>query len=234
MTSGVLGKFGTGNRLLLAIAAPIEFKAVLEGLSQPASILPTPWKVFPVGRWDLLLTCVSKTNAAGAVGMHLDPQKHDAVISLGIAGAYPSAHPLPIGSAVAATTSILADEGIATPTSFKPCASVGFPLAPGDRDDVPAHPGLLELVTPLVDATGPIACVSSCAGTDELATSRSRDLGAVAECMEGAAVGVVAARQGVPFLELRTISNTTGTRERQIWDFPRSLQRLRDLVAAMS
>ena len=67
---------------------------------------------------------------------------------------------------------------------------------------------------------------------------------AVAEAMEGAAVGFTARRLGLAtgsapaFAELRVISNTTGDRSRQVWDLPRALSRLEQLgsqlLAALS
>lgn len=37
--------------------------------------------------------------------------------------------------------------------------------------------------------------------------------------MEGAAVLLAAHRLGIPAAEIRVISNTTGDRDRQVWDF---------------
>jgi futalosine hydrolase len=57
-----------------------------------------------------------------------------------------------------------------------------------------------------------MATVSVCAGTDRLVAERARQ-GALAESMEGAAVAFAAARQGVPFVEVRGISNLCGPRD---------------------
>lgn len=233
MTSGVLEKFGTGNRFLVAIAAPIEFKSVLKGLGRPLDQTPPPWQPVAIGPWDLLLTGVSKSNAAGAVAMHLDPQKHAAVLSIGIAGAYPAAAPLPLGSALVGTRSVMADDGVIASTGFTTCAKLGFPLGLSGSDTFEVDAALLALLRPLMEAEGPIATVSGCAGTDALAHERAERTGAVAEGMEGAAVGLVAARRGVAFVEIRTISNTTGERAGQRWNIPLALSRLTRLVAAL-
>ena len=48
-----------------------------------------------------------------------------------------------------------------------------------------------------------------------------------------AAVLHAAGLQGVPALELRIISNTTGARDRQVWNLDLALDRLADLVGLL-
>ncbi len=238
MTTGVLETFGDPRRrLLAAVAAPIEMRAVLEGLGRPDLQMPTPWVPVAVGRWDLLLTGVSKSNAAGTVARTLRCDVHAAVFSLGIAGVYPNHPTLTLGQAVAGTLSILADDGVMTPTGFVSCADLGFPLFrdadESGADAAPADGELLNRAAPLVEATGVIATVSTCSGTNELSQRLAAQTAAVAEGMEGAAVGLVARRTEVPFLELRTISNTTGDRAAQVWNIRGALARLTELVARL-
>jgi nucleoside phosphorylase len=57
--------------------------------------------------------------------------------------------------------------------------------------------------------------------------------GALAEAMEGAAVGMVAARLGVAFAEVRVISNNTGDRGGQAWDLPGALAGLTRLIGRL-
>ena len=90
---------------------------------------------------------------------------------------------------------------------------------------------LLERLGPLF-AEGPIATVATCSGTDEAAAEVARRTGAVAEAMEGAAVVHAARRLGVPAIELRAVSNTTGRRDRQVWDLPTAMTALGEGVAA--
>jgi futalosine hydrolase len=58
--------------------------------------------------------------------------------------------------------------------------------------------------------------------------------GAVAEAMEGAAVGLVAHRLGIPFGEVRIISNTTGDRNLQRWDMKRALASLSEVIGLLA
>ncbi len=219
---------------LLVVAAPAEAAAVLDGLDSQAGTM-AEWESQAVGEGlDLLTTGVGKANAAAAVGIALRSRTYSGVINLGIAGALPAASPLELGSAIAATRSVYADEGLTMPDgSFVGCAEMGFPLGPFDDMGVQADRELLGLVTPLVVRDAPIATVSTCSGTDALARTVVERTGAAAEAMEGAAVGHVASRLGVPFLELRVISNTTGDRGSQVWAVSQALGALGELAAGV-
>lgn len=203
---------------LLAVAAPVEARAVLRALGADPEPADRQWTLHEISdRFHLLITGISKANAAGAVARFADPARHRAIVSAGIAGILPGSG-VRIGQAIAATASVYADEGLATPDGFLDCAQMGFPLGGFPGSAVPADEGVLSVLRPLADAAGPVATVSTCSGTDALAEQTRRRTGALAEAMEGAAVGQVAHRLGIPFGELRVLSNTTGDRARQVWD----------------
>ncbi len=178
------------------------------------------------------MTGISKANAAGAVARVIDPREHGAVLSLGVAGALPGSD-LNIADVVLSELSVFADEGLQVPEGFRDCAAMGYPLGPGGGSSAPMDGELLQALRPLADAAGPIATVSTCSGTDERARSVRGRTRAVAEAMEGAAVGLVAERVAVRFGEVRVISNTTGDRDRQVWDLPRALEALTRLIGRL-
>lgn len=192
---------------------------------------PPCWTLSPCGPNIALAMCgIGKANAAGAAGAllaRLDGPR--VLISLGVAGALPGSPAAP-GQVVMASGSIFADEGAQTDAGFLTCDDLGFPLGP-PQGRVAPDPALADRLRSLADHEGEIATVSTCAGTDHLA--RRRGQRAIAEAMEGAAVGLVAWRLGVPFAELRVISNTTGARERQIWDLEVALARLGALAGPL-
>ena len=68
---------------------------------------------------------------------------------------------------------------------------------------------------------------------DELAAEIRGRTGAIAEGMEGAACGLVAARTGVRFAELRVISNRTGRRDQQGWNLDGAFKRLGEILGPM-
>ncbi len=226
----------------------MEAEAVLRGLGVRAAP-PAAWEPtrLPVGAGlTLIVTGVGKSNAAGATALALARDRAARVINLGIAGALgadgsgPGA-PDPIGRCIVATASVFADEGLRTPDGFIDVAAMGFPPlagAPGVRGTlsaaVPCDGPLVDRLSRGADARGPVATVSTCSGTDALAREIAARTGAVAEAMEGAAVGLVAARVGAAFAEIRAISNTTGDRAAQRWDVRAALDRLAAFAATLS
>lgn len=219
--------------VLLAVAAPREADAVFRGLglAPPAGL--ADWSlVSAVEGIDVVRTGVGKANAAGAVARSFDPARHAAVVSVGVAGALPGS-PARLGEVVLATSAAFADEGVATPHGFIDLAQMGLPLGEFAGAGVPVDPMLLECLAPVADHAGPIATVSTCSGSDELAWAVAARTGALAEAMEGAAVASTALRLGVPAAELRVISNTTGRRDRQRWDLPGALERLARVIGRL-
>lgn len=216
--------------VLLAVAAPSEARAVLLGLGFRGSPLPE-WSILRVEEnVDLVLTGVGKSNAAGGVARVADASCHGCVLNVGIAGSLPGGPGL--GAVVLATTSVFADEGVETPQGFRDCGLMGFAACDLGMA-VPGDASLAIQVGREADVRGPIACVSTCSGTDARALEVRRRSGGVAESMEGAAAGLAAYRVGIPFAEVRVISNTTGKREDQRWELEAALERLRALIGPL-
>jgi futalosine hydrolase len=93
-----------------------------------------------------------------------------------------------------------------------------------------ADPTLLkQLTTALPTAVvGDILTLATVTGTAETAAGlRTRHPQAVAEAMEGYGVACAAQTAGVPFAELRTVSNPIGPRDRAAW-------RLREAFSALT
>ncbi|WP_430499677.1 futalosine hydrolase [Micromonospora trifolii] len=206
--------------LLVVTAVPAEADAVRAGLTDP-TVTVTPIGVGPAVAGAATARLLALAEAAG--------RPYRAVVSAGVAGGFTGR--AEVGDTVLGTASIAADLGAESPDGFIPVDELGMPpalLGAGSR--VPADQGLLAaLRAALPTATaGPVLTVSTVTGTtastDEL---RRRHPEAVAEAMEGYGVAVAAAQAGVPFAELRTISNPIGPRDRDAW-------RLREALAALT
>lgn len=211
------------TKVAILVAAPVEARAVAGRDVQSTHELQ-PGSL-------LIQTGVGKANAAAAVARINPPPQ--LILNLGICGTLDPA--LPLGSAILADRSLYADEGIITPDGFLTPEQFGFPYAPppfSDRGIAPPD-WLLATLRPLADRVAPIATVSTCAGTDERAAWVRSRTGALAEAMEGAAVGQICARQGIPFAELRVVSNTTGNREHQRWNVHAACARLAEIARAL-
>lgn len=225
------------RRALLVVAVRAEGDAALRGLgASPLTDNAPSWTPIRVTeRVDLCLGGVSKANAGAATALALDPARHALVMSIGIAGSLPGvdAPALGVGELVVGDASVFADEGIATPAGYRDLAQMGFAPMPDGGVSAPSDPALVHALAPLGERVGTIATVSTCSGNDALAREIARRTRAIAEAMEGAAVGLVAMRAGVPFVEVRAISNHTGDREGQGWDIPAALARLTRFCASL-
>jgi len=165
------------------------------------------------GIGEVLVSGVGKSAAATAAALRLAQGGIDAVISFGVAGAYPGGD-LAVGDVVIATEVAVVDEGLETGTAFRRFERPGMAV-PGAKWS-PTDPVLRSRLAGPAEgfavAEGRIATVSVCAGTARLATERGAE-GVLAEGMEGAAIALAAARHGVAFAEVRGISNPCGPRD---------------------
>ncbi|WP_375480769.1 futalosine hydrolase [uncultured Jatrophihabitans sp.] len=165
--------------------------------------------------------------AAGAATALAGDGSVDLVLCAGIGGGFA---PLGPGEIAVAAASVFADLGAETAAGFLPLAELGFGV---NRYDVPP-----ALAVQLADRTGgrlgTILTVATATGTAASAESlRARYPDAVAEAMEGAGVAAAAQAHGVPFAELRAVSNRVGPRDRDAWEVPLALDALGTAVAAV-
>ncbi len=169
---------------------------------------------------------MGKTNAAQALTALLETRGASGVIDFGVGGAYPGSGLQPGGVALA-TAEIYGDEGVAAPAGWLTTEEIGIPLlqTEGVRsfNDFPIDPALTASALRALRAagvsatTGPFVTVSCCSGTAARGEEIARRFGAVCESMEGAACAHVAALYGVPFLELRGVSNLVEDRDLTRW-----------------
>lgn len=172
---------------------------------------------------------VGKVAATLALTRRLVEQRPPCVVSFGVAGAHVGGPA--IGDLCVVTEDWLADEGVEIDGGFLPLEALGL----GTRGPYQTDPSLTAWIEERVG--GAIrrvvgATVSVCSGTDARAASlRAACPGIEVETMEGAAVGAVCSALGIPWAQLRVISNRTGDRERGGWDLEAALARLHDVMA---
>ena len=172
---------------------------------------------------------VGKANAAATTALLLDSLNPEAVLCFGCAGAYPGSG-LQIGDLILASEEIYGDEGAMTGGGFLDMEALGFPLAEagGERwfNRFPGDPELLGRNHRLIAAqagaerrvaVGPLVTVSTCSGSTALGHALERRTGGLGENMEGAAVAQLCAGFGVPFFEVRGISNLVEERDLSRW-----------------
>ncbi|GIH17597.1 futalosine hydrolase [Rugosimonospora africana] len=198
------------GRLLVVTAVDAERDAVVAGAGELV---------------DVAVIGVGPASAAAATARLLatTDTRYRAVISAGIGGGF-SEH-VGVGGLALATRSIAADLGAESPERFLPLDELGFGTVRYEAD--------ADLMRRLTDAlpdaaAGTVLTVSTTTGTAAgTAALRDRYPDAVAEGMEGFGVATAAAQAGVPFGELRAISNAVGPRDRAGW-------RIGDALAALT
>ncbi|MBC03727.1 MAG: futalosine hydrolase [Phycisphaerae bacterium] len=189
----------------------------------------------------VVVSGVGRVNAAVATTLAVTSRSTPPlVVAAGIAGALPvdgdfQGSPA-IGSIVIADRCVYAEEGIITGDGFQTISDMGFPVATFAKgNSIPCDEAALDLIRSSMPAAviGPIATVATCSGTDELASEIAGRTAAVAEAMEGAAVVHAARLLGATAVEIRTISNRTGDRDRQGWDLETALGALETVAEAL-
>ncbi len=238
-------------RVLVVTAVPAEADAVLAGLGsseasepsepgkpgepsepgkpgkpgepgEPGAVGPYPGRRAKTGAGEVVVLAggVGPARAAACAGTALALERPDLVLSAGVAGGF--AGRAAVGDVVVAAAVVHADLGADSPTGFLSLADLG----------------LGEVVTPLPEplvalaaartggVVGPVLTVSTVTGTASRAVELTGRHRPVAEAMEGAGVLAAALAHGVPFGEIRAVSNPVGRRDRATWDLPRAFAAL--------
>ncbi|MFE9256793.1 futalosine hydrolase [Streptomyces sp. NPDC006879] len=242
-------------RALIVTAVAAETDSVATALAPyPDTPVPVP-RVLPGGRalsrydvpglaLDLLTTGVGPAAAAAGTATALalaaaEQRPYHLVLSVGIGGGFqPSA---PVGSLVVADAIVAADLGADTPgdddgpDGYLSVEELGFGRC--------VHLPQPELSARAAEATGallaPVLTVSTVTGTAARAAELAvRHPLAGAEAMEGFGVAEAAAGHGLPFLEIRAVSNPVGPRDRAAWRIGEALaslaEGLRTLVPVLA
>jgi futalosine hydrolase len=177
-------------------------------------------------RFDIIAGGVGPAAAAASTAIALSGASYRYVFCMGIGGSY--REPVQFDAVVIADEVIAADLGAESPEGFIRLDELGF-----GETRIPADRELANLVaTTLRQAnvqvtTGSILTVSTTTGTEQTATKlKQRFPQASAEGMEGYGVAVGAQKYQIPFIEIRTVSNKVGLRDRAAWKIKEALAQL--------
>ena len=203
---------------LLVTATGLEAAPLKEAL--PWSPLPFPLgELFELPAFDLYMAHlgVAKVNTAAGLALALHTLEPERVVQFGIGGAFTGSG-IKLEQVAVATQETHLDTGVQLENDWHGMASLGFPLVGEHFNVFPTDPALTQTLAALTRAT-------PCAfGTSETVTgsfARAEVLygrfGVAVESMEGAAAAQVCTALGVPFAELRAVSNTVGERDKSRW-----------------
>jgi len=214
---------------LLVTATGLEAAPLKNAL--PWSPLPFPLgELFELPMRDVYLAHlgVAKVNTAAGLALALQTLKPERVVQFGIGGSF-SMSGLTLGQLAIATQETHLDTGVQLDGDWYDMQALGFPLLRPYYNTFPTDATLTQMLTTL---TGGALCVF---GTSETVTGSfaqaevlHQRFGVAIESMEGAAAAQVCTALGVPFAELRGVSNVVGERDKTRWvisDAVRSVNR---------
>ena len=211
----------TTPSILIMTSVAAEKEAIERGLSGSS-------------QFQVALTGVGPAKAAARTATELAARTYQYVINAGVAGGFNGK--ADITSIVVASRIIAADLGSESVDGFLPVDQLGL----GSSEIKPDRSKSTELVKRLEDMNAtvtlaPVLTLATVTGTQKTTnelTSRFPD--AAAEAMEGHGVATAAELAQIPVLEVRTISNQVGPRDRDAWQIKEALQALERVGRALT
>lgn len=200
-------------KILLCAATPVEIEPVLQFLQEQ----PLENDV------DVLITGVGLMAATYQLTKSVTAQKPDLLLQAGLAGSIDTT--LPLGTVAVVLRENVGDLGVLENATFTSAFDLGL-LKPNEqpwenKKLVNPHTELLQQIgLPLIDGIT----------VNEMATNADRisyyknGLEAGLETMEGAALHYVGLLENVPFLQIRSLSNYAGERDKTSWALKEAIE----------
>jgi futalosine hydrolase len=213
--------------ILLAAATPLEIQPAIDFLLQrqahTTAVSAPPPRTHPI---STLITGIGTLPTTWSLMRQIDRDRPDLIIQAGIAGCFSGK---PYGDVFAIRDETLADLGVWEDQQFK----TPFDLRLADPNQPPFTAG--RLVNPyqtLLTLTGlePVSAIT----VNEISTNPDRinwyreNTSAVIESMEGGALHYIGLQERIAFLQLRSVSNDIGIRDKSKWNIPLAIQQLND------
>ena len=203
--------------LLLCAATPFEIEPTRQFVEQQQL----------QDKVHFIITGIGAMAATYYITRAINTHKPDLLLQVGIAGCFDV--DLALGTTVAVSSECVGDLGVVEDKIF---TSV-FDLGLTEQNDFPWKEA--KLLNPHLDIllkTG-LPQVNSVT-VNEITTSDDRiryyknNLGAGIENMEGAALHFVGLKENIPFLQIRSISNYIGERDKSKWLLQKAIDNLND------
>ncbi len=223
--------------LIVATATAKEMKAAFAFAPDAPTVDHWETEEFELNGRKLLLTVtgVGLVNAAMATGRLVGRPGISGVLNLGIAGAYDTDE-FPLASVTHVWREIWPEYGLLDENGFADPKGLGFSQGHigGDPvwDRVKLNPvndaETMNLSLPENSKRASSISLSSVTSTDDRAGWLKANYSADIENMEGFAMAFGVKQKGLPFLELRTVSNLVGSRFTDDWDLKGAFKNLGD------
>jgi len=213
-------------RILVVAATRPEVAPLISALATPAEYHRVISGAVGAHRLDILLTGVGMVDTAVWGSRALAIGGYDLALNLGVCGSFVSAFPPP--AVIHVTSDRFPELGAEDGPGFLSLQDLGllqpdvFPYSGGRL--VNAEPPVLPGLSDLPAASG--ITVNTVHGHDaSIAAVRARCAPDV-ESMEGAAFMYACLVAGIPFAQVRAVSNRVERRNRAAWDLPGAVEAL--------
>jgi futalosine hydrolase len=182
---------------------------------------------------DILITGVGLLSATYQITKAVSRKRPQLILQAGIAGTFDSN--LQLGSVVLVESETIGDLGVMEQGMFR---SV-FDMKLVQENDTPWSHGSLLNASEILNQSK-LQKVRS-VSINEITTLPSRiehyksSLGATVESMEGAALHYVGLMENIPFLQMRSLSNFVGERDKSKWHIKEAIENLnKELIQIIS
>ena len=206
-----------GKNILIAAATAIEINPFIE-LARTGHLK---------NNIDILISGIGLTATTYHLAKQLALKKYDLVIQAGVAGSFDLR--IPLSAVVAVNQDAIADQSVVELQKLKTL----FDLKLVPQDQYPYKKGWLINPNKAVLQKTKLKIVTGIS-VNQISTSKQmikfyRDVfDPATESMEGAALHYVCLMENVPFLQIRSISNYIGERNKKKWDMMDSIVNLND------
>jgi len=211
-----------GKNILVLAATSIEIKPFIQAFNKNELSLNAT-------NLDILIGGIGLTATTYHLSKQLALKKYDSVIQAGVAGSYNLN--IGLGDVVVVKQDTIADQSVVEMKKLKTL----FDLKLVPHNQHPYKTGWLTNPDKKIFRTSGIKVVKSIS-VNQISTSRQMikfymdTFNPVIESMEGAAMHYVCLMEGVPFLQIRSISNYIGERNKKKWDMQDSIVNLNKVL----
>lgn len=230
-------------RVLAIAATDLELAPLVEHLAGgvPRRSRWGPATLGTIGATEVVAQALGlgKANTAAGLALALLAWRPRAVLQIGVGGAYLGSF-LSVGMVAAAVDEIDLDLGVRDASGWHGLDAIGFPLTPA-RDGrperlnlVPTHAGLLTALMAAAEvAPVRFATLDTLTGDVDAGAALASAHDVAIESMEGVAAAQICDRFGLPFAEVRGVSNIVGERDRTRWNLRAAVHGAADAARAL-
>lgn len=188
------------------------------------SILGSVGRVGPA-RVSVVSLGIGKSQTAAGLARTIAALSPTTIVQLGIGGTYAGSF-LPVGGVAVAAAEYDLDVGVATAEGWTGVDALGFELVPGAgaTNRIPTDAALTHWLAGGRIPVAPFGTSDAVSGDLDTAAARHARFDLAVESMEGAAAAQTALAFGLPFAEVRGISNVAGQRDKSGWEIRAALR----------